>query len=304
MNTFSELTASIDALRNNLVELIEEAQKHISGEKENQFVPRVELLLSDFTREFINQLGKEAKLYTNGGWKELRPKVQDLKERSERLSRRMHLIAAPTLESFQTTLCWFAEQGETDDLDLLRIASHAYSGKSGEIDKLMEFATEQIRRRAERLPLTEPETAASAPTENAWRIRSARRYAAMSIVEKLERLESRLAQIKQLPRVNWETFSASILHAQYEMKHRGARNAIQILEKLFDDSEELANFLTPPPAPQSGGGLYSAYKQTPMRMNESLVRQRNMLRDIDSSYMTELLTTLVQEIQILEESTA
>jgi hypothetical protein len=294
-----ELNRLIIELENLFIEI----EKQLPLEKKFQFGDRVNLTLRQFGINIINGVAKDAKECSNGEWIEIKPIVQKRLDRVETLMRRQDLKYPSNPENFEATLRWMVEQGEEEDLDLIRKVKKTLPYSSTEISQLLKIAEQRISKRVDypNYVVKKGEKEYQQGQEE-WDKKSARQYIPLTLLQKLERLQGNLNQVRKFLEDRWGIFSTHIHNAQQDVESENAENAFQTLENLFDELQELSAFFVTARATRTRGGLLSAYEQTPVKMNESLVRQRDVPDPLDSERLTEILYTLVNEIQMIDES--
>ena len=121
-------------------------------------------------------------------------------------------------------------------------------------------------------------------------------------MQDLNQLSGSLKQLKKRLESKWSVFTNYIQKAHQEAESKSIESVLQTLNHLFDELKTLPNFRIDTQEVRPGGGLLSAYEQTPVMMNESLVRHPDVQDRIDLEYLTEVLSTLVNEIRTIDEA--
>ncbi|MFQ5603008.1 MAG: hypothetical protein ACE5HS_07035 [bacterium] len=136
----------VDFYLQNLKNLLSETKKSIVPKKRQQF----ELAVAMVLRECLIELSKEAYSCSNGGWPKIKKKWHERVTISENMERRLTLFSPKTEQNLRTTLWWMAEQGEEEDLELIKKLKINPPYSSKEIQRLLKIAEQQIIERLNR----------------------------------------------------------------------------------------------------------------------------------------------------------
>ncbi|MFQ5825004.1 MAG: hypothetical protein ACE5JB_13200 [bacterium] len=148
-------TKSVDIVKY-LKVLLENSQEYIVSEKKLEF----EIQVTSELTACVNTLIKNVQDCSNGKWNKVKKKWHELYmksetlkkqlKQSEKLKRRNELSNPTTQQEFKATLWWMAEQGEEEDLDLIKKLKRKLPYSSKEIKRLLKIAEQQISARAKR----------------------------------------------------------------------------------------------------------------------------------------------------------
>lgn len=282
--------------RKEFIDLIVEIVGQLPPEKQTQFERRVK----NFGIKIINGIAKDAKECSNGEWIEIKQIVQKKLDHVVALRRREDLINPSNYEDFEASIWWMSEQGKEEDLELIHKIKKAPPYTTSDINQLLEIAEQRISERmADPNYVLKKEEKAYQQNKKEWDKKNATLYRAANLLQKLERLQGNLDQVKQVLGERWKFFSTSIHKSRQEVNSKNAEAALQTLENLFDELREFPPFSVKARATRRGG-LISAFEQTPVIMNESLVRQQDMPDRIDIERLTVVLDALANEIQMID----
>lgn len=141
------VTKRVNDVEKELGELLVEVESQIPPGKRAEFANQVELTLLNSSVNLIELFSKEAKVRAAYNSHEVDRKWRDLRAKSEAMRRRSQLLSYSTLDDFEATLMWMAEQGVEDDLYLLREVKGSLPHASENLSRLFAIAEQRISER-------------------------------------------------------------------------------------------------------------------------------------------------------------
>ncbi len=288
---------NLDILKEELIDLIVNIWEQLPPKKQIQFEQRIR----NFGINMIKSIAKDAKDASNGEWGQIKQIVQRKLDYATILSRRQDLKYPSSDKDLEASIWWAVENGEKEDLELLSKVKKASPSPSEEINKLLEFAEKQISERIQKEFQDEPKERGEIPPQEKIP-KQVEQYTTVRLMQDLNQLSGSLKQLKKRLESKWSVFTNYIQKAHQEAESKSIESVLQTLNHLFDELKTLPNFRIDTQEVRPGGGLLSAYEQTPVMMNESLVRHPDVQDRIDLEYLTEVLSTLVNEIRTIDEA--
>ena len=136
-----------DRFERELGDLLAKTDEYILPERKREFELRVQSVAIRAQINMIEELAKEAYTRSGEGWARIQKRWHELRGKAEASKRRLGLLKPDSSDNFEAALMWMAENGEEEDLELIRELRKNRTTSSAEILRLLRIAEQRIAER-------------------------------------------------------------------------------------------------------------------------------------------------------------